>query len=161
MSGPHFEQLRTRLKGLGLGRVGMEKVKNSHKGRVVRKFRRRGCVVRNFRTREGVVRVLCENLSFLWFSKTESMVLKFCHKNEFAQGSPYNVRIPVKFALRFWEGTESMHFWKLAQKRIRTRDVLCKNFTQGEWVVRILLSLGFSLLFFLIFPCFHSSSFPT
>ena len=40
MSGPHFEQLRTRLKGLGLGRVGMKKLKNSHKG--------------------GVVRVLCE-----------------------------------------------------------------------------------------------------
>ena len=43
MSGPHFEQLRTRLKGLGLGRVGMKKLKNSHKG--------------------GVVRVLCENFS--------------------------------------------------------------------------------------------------
>ena len=27
MSGPHFEQLRTRLKGLGLGRVGMKKLK--------------------------------------------------------------------------------------------------------------------------------------
>ena len=40
MSGPYFEQLRTRLKGLGLGRVGMKKLKNSHKG--------------------GVVRVLCE-----------------------------------------------------------------------------------------------------
>ena len=35
-----------RLKGLGLGRVGMKKLKNSHKGRVVRKFRTRGCVVR-------------------------------------------------------------------------------------------------------------------
>ena len=86
-----------RLRGLGLGRVGMEKVKNSHKGRVVRKFRRRGCVVRNFRTREGVVRVLCENLSFLWFSKTESI-----------------------------------HFLKLAQKQICTRDVLCENFAQQE-----------------------------
>ena len=43
MSGPHFEQLRTRLKGLGLGRVGMKKLKNSHKG--------------------GVVRVLCENFA--------------------------------------------------------------------------------------------------
>ena len=32
MSGPYFEQLRTRLKGLGLGRVGMKKLKNSHKG---------------------------------------------------------------------------------------------------------------------------------
>ena len=31
---------------MGLGRVGMEKVKNSHKGRVVRKFRTRECVVR-------------------------------------------------------------------------------------------------------------------
>ena len=53
MSGPYFEQLRTRLKGLGLGRVGMKKLKNSHKGRVVRKFRTRGCVVR----------VLCENFA--------------------------------------------------------------------------------------------------
>ena len=43
MSGPHFEQLRTGLKGLGLGRVGMKKLKNSHKG--------------------GVVRVLCENFA--------------------------------------------------------------------------------------------------
>ena len=51
MSGPHFEQLRTRLKGLGLGRVGMKKLKNLHKGRVVRKFRIRECVVRKFRTR--------------------------------------------------------------------------------------------------------------
>ena len=50
MSGPHFEQLRTRLKGLGLGRVGMKKLKNLHKGRVVRKFRIRECVVRKFRT---------------------------------------------------------------------------------------------------------------
>ena len=52
-----------RLRGLGLGRVGMKKLKNSHKGRVVRKFRTRGCVVRKFRTREGVVRVLCENFA--------------------------------------------------------------------------------------------------
>ena len=36
-----------RLRGLELGRVGMEKLKNSHKGGVVRKFR----------TREGVVRI--------------------------------------------------------------------------------------------------------
>ena len=36
-----------RLRGLGLGRVGMKKLKNSHKGGVVRKFR----------TREGVVRI--------------------------------------------------------------------------------------------------------
>ena len=30
-----------RLRGLGLGRIGMEKLKNSHKGGVVRKFRTR------------------------------------------------------------------------------------------------------------------------
>ena len=57
MSGPHFEQLRTRLKGLGLGRLGMKKLKNSHKGRVVRKFRTREGVVRKFRTRGCVVRI--------------------------------------------------------------------------------------------------------
>ena len=56
MSGPHFEQLRTRLKGLGLGRVGMKKLKNSHKGRVVRKFRTPQGGVRNFRTGENGVR---------------------------------------------------------------------------------------------------------
>ena len=48
MSGPHFEQLRTRLKGLGLGRVGMKKLKNFHKGRVMRKFRTRGVLCENF-----------------------------------------------------------------------------------------------------------------
>ena len=47
MSGPHFEQLRTRLRGLELDRVGMEKLKNSHKGGVVRKFHTREGVVRN------------------------------------------------------------------------------------------------------------------
>ena len=54
MSGPHFEQLRTRLKGLGLGRVGMKKLKNLHKGVVVRvlcEFRTTQYVVRKFRTR--------------------------------------------------------------------------------------------------------------
>ena len=40
-----------RLRGLGLGRVGMEKLKNSHKRGIVRKFRIRGGVVRKFRTR--------------------------------------------------------------------------------------------------------------
>ena len=50
MSGSHFKQLRTRLKGLGLGRVGMEKLKNSHKVGVMRKFRTRGGVMRKFRT---------------------------------------------------------------------------------------------------------------
>ena len=47
-----------RLRGLGLGRVGIEKLKNSHKGGVVQKFR----------TREGVVRIshkamCCANFS--------------------------------------------------------------------------------------------------
>ena len=40
-----------RLKGLGLGRVGMEKLKNSHKGGVMRKFHTKEGVVRKFRTR--------------------------------------------------------------------------------------------------------------
>ena len=40
-----------RLRGLGLGRLGMKKLKNSHKGGVVRKFRTREGVVRKFRTR--------------------------------------------------------------------------------------------------------------
>ena len=66
MSGPHFEQLRTRLKGLGLGRVGMKKLKNFHKGRVMRKFRTRegvmrishkGGVMRKFRIRGDVMRI--------------------------------------------------------------------------------------------------------
>ena len=50
MSGPHFEQLRTRLKGLGLGRVGMKKLKNSHKGGCCAKISHKGGVVRIFRT---------------------------------------------------------------------------------------------------------------
>ena len=36
-----------RLRGLGLGRLGMEKLKNSHKGGVVQKFHTREGVVRN------------------------------------------------------------------------------------------------------------------
>ena len=49
-----------RLRGLGLGRVGMEKLKNSHKGgccanfaqgNVLCEFCTRQCVVRKFRTR--------------------------------------------------------------------------------------------------------------
>ena len=73
MSGPHFEQLRTRLKrvhammvysyklqwhlnvacrGVKIGDFWLKqgKLKNSHKGRVVRKFRTRGGVMRKFRT---------------------------------------------------------------------------------------------------------------
>ena len=57
MSGPHFEQLRTRLKGVGLGRVGMKKLKNFHKGKVMRKFSTRGGVMRKFRIRGDVMRI--------------------------------------------------------------------------------------------------------
>ena len=125
MSGPHFEQLRTRLKGLGLGKVGMKKLKNSHRGGVVLKFR---------------IPVVLHD---------REHGLKFCHKNEFAQGS-HKVRIPVKFTLRFWEGTESMHFWKLTQKQIRTRDVLCENFAQQE----VLCENCWVLVFLPSFPLF-------
>ena len=54
-----------RLKGLGLGRVGMKKLINSHKGRVVQNFAQgdvlcenfaQGDVLCEFRTRQCVVR---------------------------------------------------------------------------------------------------------
>ena len=41
-----------RLRGLGLGRVGMKKLKNSHKGRVVR-ISHKGRVLCEFLTRKG------------------------------------------------------------------------------------------------------------
>ena len=63
----------------------------------------------------------------------------------------HKVRILVKFALRFWEGTESM-LLKICHKReFAQGDVLCENFAQREWVVRILLCLGFFPLFSLVF----------
>ena len=129
MSGPHFEPLRTRLKGLGLGRVGMKKLKNSHKGGVVRVLHNTICCT-------SVVRVLCENFAFLWFSKTESMVLKFCHQNEFAQGL-HSCEIRTEIL-----GRDREHaFLKIGTKA---------NSHKG-CVVRKLLSLGFSPLFSLVF----------
>ena len=64
-----------RLRGLGLGRVGMKKLKNKHKGRVVRKFRTRECVVRKFRTRECVVRKF----------RTRECVVRISHKALFTR----------------------------------------------------------------------------
>ena len=78
MSGPHFEQLRTRLKGLGLGRVGMEKLKNSHKGGVVRKFRTRGGVVRIFRT-STIHLPKCE-VRFFQMAITSSFQIQIAHR---------------------------------------------------------------------------------
>ena len=78
MSGPHFEQLRTRLKGLGLGRVGMEKLKNSHKGGVVRKFRTRGGVVRIFRT-STIHPPFC-NFGFFQMVITFSFQIQIAHR---------------------------------------------------------------------------------
>ena len=85
------------------------------------------------------------------------MVLKIGHKSEFAQGS-HKVRIPVIFALRFWVGTESMLFENLSQKRIRTRGCVVRKFrTRGMGGANFAVSWLFSH----VFPCFHSSSFPT
>ena len=82
--------------------------------------------------------------------RQEHAFLKIGHKREFAQGS-HKVRIPVIFALRFWEGLRAC-FLKICHKReFAQGDVLCENFAQGEWVVRILLCLGFSPLFSLVF----------
>ena len=72
------------------------------------------------------------------------------HKNEFAQGS-HKVCIPVKFALRFWEGTESMHFFKIGTKANLHKGCVVQKFRTTGSVVRKLLSLGFSPLFSLVF----------
>ena len=67
------------------------------------------------------------------------------------KANSHKVRIPVIFALRFWEGPRAC-FLKICHKReFAQGDVLCENFAQGEWVVRILLCLGFSPLFSLVF----------
>ena len=81
------------------------------------KFRTTPCVMRKFR--------------ILVRTQTESMVLKICPKNEFAQGS-HKVRIPVKFAQGILRRDRKHAFWKLAQKHFRTRVVLCENFAQQE-----------------------------
>ena len=152
MSGPHFEQLRTRLKGLGLGRVGMKKLKNSHKGRVVRKFRTRegGCV--SFAHLKGVCEIfaqgkmVCEIFAYPWFSKTESMVLKFCHKNEFAQGS-HSCEIRTEIL-----GRDREHvFFKIGTKANSDKGCVVRKFRTTGSVVRKLPSLGFSPLFSLVF----------
>ena len=54
------------------------------------------------------------------------------------------------FALRFWEGPRAC-FLKICHKReFAQGDVLCENFAPEDWVVRILLCLGFSPLFSLV-----------
>ena len=122
MSGPHFEQLRTRLKGLGLGRVGMKKLKNSHKGGVVRKFRTREGWCASFAHLKGVCEIfaqgkmVCEIFAYLWFSKTESM-----------------------------------QFLKSGAKANSHRVSGVRNFRTPQGGVRILLSLVFSPLFSLVF----------
>ena len=139
MSGPHFEQLRTRLKGLGLGRVGMKKLKISYKRGVVRVSHNTICCA-------SVVRVLCKNFAFLWFSMTESMVLKFCHKNEFAQGS-HSCEIRTEIL-----GMDREHaFLKIGTKANSHKGCVVRKFRTTGSIVRKLLSLGFSPLFSLVF----------
>ena len=79
------------------------------------------------------------------------------HKNEFAQGS-HKVRILVIFALRFWVEIESMLLKIWSQKRIRTGGCVVQKFrTRGMGGANFAVSWLFSP----VFPCLHSSSFPT
>ena len=95
------------------------------------KFRTTPCVMRKFR--------------ILVRTQTESMVLKICPKNEFAQGSHKG----------FWEGTESMHFLKIGTKAFSHKGCVMRKFHTTGSVVRKLLSLGF---FSPVLPCFTSIS---
>ena len=127
MSRPHFEQLRTRLKGLGFVRVGMKKLKNSHKGgccasfaqhNMLCEFHTTQCVVRKFRI---------------------PMVLQDREHAFFENWSQKRIRTRFAFlcifALRFWKGSRAC-FLKIGHKReFALGDVLCENFAQGEWVV--------------------------
>ena len=129
-----------RLRGLGLGRGGMKKLKNLHKGGVVR-------VLCKFRTTQYVVRVLCENFAFLRFSKTESMVLKFCHKNEFAQGShSCEIRTEILGRDREHAFFENWHKSKFAQ------GMCCAKISPNR---KCCAKIAESWFFSLVFPCFH------
>ena len=93
MSGPHFEQLRTRLKGLGLGEgrdeeaqkfaQGKSGAKISHKGGGVCETRTHQGGVRNFRTGENGVRNF--RIPVILQDREHAIFEKWC-KSKFAQG---------------------------------------------------------------------------
>ena len=77
MTRPHFEQLRTRLKGLELGRVGMKKLKNSHKGRVVRNFAQGDVLCENFA--QGTIHPPKCEIGFFKMAITSSFQIQIAH----------------------------------------------------------------------------------
>ena len=118
----------------------------------------------DFKKRNWLLKRKCEFCT-RWIVKCENFLIPVIFQDwehafwkMLTKSISHKVRIPVHFRTEILGGTESMLFENLSQKRIRTRGCVVRKFrTRGMGGANLVVSWLFSP----VFPCFHSSSFPT